>query len=1246
MVPTIEEEEDIERQQQRKQQASCRSKSEAQFQLQNNHTFKADSQSTTKERVGRKSELEQQRNNDEARGDKTKEGSLIKIYKTTATQQNDKTSTKKSKLLERASSFAFPHNINKPLASQTTLTTDDDRVGELSKGFHHSFSSSSSACDVQKVSQQDQAAKGKKKHSNQGSITEISNRNDSSHQSMIKENSNNNNHFASSIKNLQSNLAPSSYNKNSSFSSTSSTSNNYISSLVNKSSTLFSSLKQSYNSFTSISTTSATVTSTAPSTATTPITMHHSLSTAQQAVKPRPTNERTAPPTRASAQPEQVSKRDNTNGRKLEESADSEKSAAPVSAKVQVDVEVEVEVDSASKAAQSAVIITNKDEVETKMSSIGGGGDGASKFRGDSASGNGNSSSLGMPARASNPASSSMRSSNNSCDPSNTAPLQSNKPPKPPLPPPPPMKKEVAQAALGVSFGLDGAISQQPHLQTTILQTDRLKAGNNVGHQLSSQHQSGSFVASEAASSGCTNSAAAAAASIIQPTPIATSVITTTQASTLSITQSLGFGAPTTTATTTTTNGNTTFTTTSTQPNSGSLISGSRRHALQEQSLERDAALSLKVKDLKHKRTSSIKSALKHAHLGPLRSFNLDKRTFSSSSSSASIKQSNNNNSSGSAGKPVKSMPYELFEPPVTQRTFQRTKRRGAMMSDPRRQMSADTIGLRQLTDEYLHNAGVKPMSSSGQCSLVALTAQNPPIPSSVGGGVNIAISGNSTGVSGATTSSCSAATCGAAAAGGGLSTVCTSSTKRTPTIGTYHNSAATTTTTTSSMLNYSQQQPLSIETQLYQAGKQHAASSSASRKSSGATINWSSSQDSLSNVTILPGNLPWQSDVSIQCEILQAPPSEFEIPYETTGDILNTIAGPFKGGTNSLIHANSTSCGSGQGSLDSDRGGSHQLSATLKRGLTAISQHHLTPGSGGPGSSALNVVGSLKKSLSNTLDISHLACGANSRTSAAAVTSHLHYQDSLPAYSSLLNEPDSDNDDNRNSYRTHTVGSNGLSATASQQQQQQTLDPERDSSGFIGQLTSKLTRQGSKKFSVSKKGLQRALSFDCRGYKRLDHNHPQNQSNESSSSVSAKNLLSTSGYKRAHTNKSTLVLNTDLAPRPYLPQSASQVDFQVPLLPYHKMQEAIVSQRLLEPKAPNSTPSKSVEEDIVKNIAPQQQDADELLCAQSRYTQDIVEPQCVCLIPGQQSQEQQQSQVSVCNKNKPSEIAATQQAF
>lgn len=44
---------------------------------------------------------------------------------------------------------------------------------------------------------------------------------------------------------------------------------------------------------------------------------------------------------------------------------------------------------------------------------------------------------------------------------------------------------------------------------------------------------------------------------------------------------------------------------------------------------------------------------------------------------------------------------------------------------------------------------------------------------------------------------------------------------------------------------------------------------------------------------------------------------------------------------------------------------------------------------------------------------------------------------------------------------------------------------------------------------------------------------------------------------------KSTLTLDAT-APRPYLPQSASQVDFQVPLLPYERMQEAIVSARLI----------------------------------------------------------------------------------
>lgn len=60
---------------------------------------------------------------------------------------------------------------------------------------------------------------------------------------------------------------------------------------------------------------------------------------------------------------------------------------------------------------------------------------------------------------------------------------------------------------------------------------------------------------------------------------------------------------------------------------------------------------------------------------------------------------------------------------------------------------------------------------------------------------------------------------------------------------------------------------------------------------------------------------------------------------------------------------------------------------------------------------------------------------------------------------------------------------------------------------------------------------------------------------------MTSRNLLS--AKQRAH-NKSTLCLNQ--TPRPYLPQSASQVDFQLPLLPFHKMQEAIVSQRLLEP--------------------------------------------------------------------------------
>ena len=555
-----------------------------------------------------------------------------------------------------------------------------------------------------------------------------------------------------------------------------------------------------------------------------------------------------------------------------------------------------------------------------------------------------------------------------------------------------------------------------------------------------------------------------------------------------------------------------------------SPVASARRHALQEQSLERDAALSLNARE-RHKRTSSIKSALRHAHLGPLRS---------SSSKRASEKVSHSASSAAAPDGQVKSMPYELFEPPITQRTFQRSKRRGAMLADPKRQMSVDTIGLRQLTDEYLQNAGVKPISSSGQCSLVALTA-----PTSLG---QLTLQGSSEG--------------GASCSPGGQQQQ--QQQQQRNTLATY-------------IPNSLLQQQCSIEAQLYQAGKQAIGCTRTGLNA--ANISYSS-EDSLSNVTILPGNLPWQSDVSIQCELLRVPP--IVEPYETTGDILNTIAGPFRSSTQALSSESSAFDGSAGGG---GGGGGNQLSATLKRGLSAISQHHLSPAQAP--SAALNVVGNLKKSLSNTLDISL----------ASARGQHLPSQDSLPAYSSLLNEPESPDGSCATGNRPSGAGQLGANSSS--------LDPE------TGGLISKLTRQSSKKFSAGKRGLQRALSFDCRGYKRLDGE----QSNDSGGSATSRNLL-LSAKQRAH-NKSTLGLNVDCSPRPYLPQSASQVDFQVPLLPFHRMQDAIVSQRLLEPPpaaaaataAPPSQSGASMGQQATqeaagsKSATERQLDADELLC-------------------------------------------------
>lgn len=546
-----------------------------------------------------------------------------------------------------------------------------------------------------------------------------------------------------------------------------------------------------------------------------------------------------------------------------------------------------------------------------------------------------------------------------------------------------------------------------------------------------------------------------------------------------------------------------------------------RRHAIQEQSLERDAALSLKVsgkEQTKHKRTSSIKSALKHAsHLAPhLRHHHHD------SAKVESVKTS---------------MPYEsLFEPTVTQRTFQRSKRRDAMLSsDPKRQLSADTIALRQLTDEYLRNAGVKTMSTSNQCSLVALTTGNKAAPNSTGVAATVLTSGS----------------------GSGIGAACSSSNQFPAVLA-------------------GQQPACSIESQLYKASKQL---KSAQQSSQG-------SEDSLSQVVILPGNLPWQSDVSIQCELLQAPsiragfsgsrPSDDDEEFESTGDILKTIAGPFRGSTMQLSEM-------ANNSLDSNNGGS--VTATLKRGLSAISQHHLSPAAvvSGSSSAALQVVGNLKKSLSNTLDIS--ASSASQINAASAIG--LHSQDSLPAYSSFQNEPEEDEE---------TCNGN-LGSNADNQDAELSVN----SNSLIGHLASKLSRQSSKKFSASKKGLQRALSFDCRGYKRLEvaaaaaavaNQHRERQ--DSAGSKQGNQLLSSK--HRLH-NKSTLGLNSDLGPRPYLPQSASQVDFQVPLLPYHKMQEAIVSQRLLDPNQKPPATASSQAAEVEPQPARDSLDADQLIC-------------------------------------------------
>lgn len=607
---------------------------------------------------------------------------------------------------------------------------------------------------------------------------------------------------------------------------------------------------------------------------------------------------------------------------------------------------------------------------------------------------------------------------------------------------------------------------------------------------------------------------------------------------------------------------------TSTSSNSiasrASPFPSARRHAIQTQSIQRTATLSLKAYEMKPKRASSIKSALKGAHLSPLR-LSLDRRRANDKSNRlAGLASLTSGSGSGDSGpSEITSKPYELFEPPITQKTVQRSKRRGAMMStDPRRQMSADTIGLRQLTDEYLANAGVlKPISSSGQCSLVALTgpttsSQSPSAamsPRDPAGAGSIGVYGTQPQYS--------------------IEAQLYQASRRVA--GTRSNIAPS-----SELDNSSQQQTCSrlkqtntrsssedsLAKDLLKTTSGNNATHSSIKTSHPIDANLSSqTQDDEQNIcTCLPGNYPWQCDVSIQCGLLPAPP--LVEPYETTGDILNAIARPYR--TGPLVVQTD--------SVDNNHGGAaNHLSATLKKGLTAISQHHLTPAAQ---EAALTVVGSLKKSLSNTLDIASLAT-VTSRNHQGH--SYLHSQDSLPAYSSFQNEPDGSEytlnktDPNRNPNCLSIEDCIGGQTSAGG-----------SGSGLIGHLASKLSRQSSKKMMVNavgkKVGLQRALSFDYRGYKRFEQQPKSNSGGTQLAPPSCANNHSSLGFNRSPSgnreyHKSTAnsvwqQADSHHLPRPYLPQSASQVDFQIPLLPHDRMQEAIMSQRLLNRPANKSS--------------------------------------------------------------------------
>jgi len=793
----------------------------------------------------------------------------------------------------------------------------------------------------------------------------------------------------------------------------------------------------------------------------------------------------------------------------------------------------------------------------------------------------------------------------------------------------------------------------------------------------------------------------------------------------------------------------------------------------------------------KHKRASSIRSALRHAHLGPLVRPLAGKRAAAAerareaaasvaaglltggacSSAAATVCPAvagasltggggGGGGSGGSAGKlgAKGRKPSELFEPPITRRTVERSRRRGAMQSDPAgRQLSVDTIGLRQLTDEYLANAGVK--TGPNLSDAHHFVALDQPAGQS-GGGVSSRCQG--VGVS------------AAVAVPGGSSTV----------------AAVATAAQLGGSSPATQQAQCALEAHLHRATRQaqqqrqrqlaasrsvdppaatptcHGGDSAARaaaggshglllacyggdsagdatadsqggpsgavarRDAAGRQQQWAAqaggvpSSGSSDSITVLPGALPWQSDVSIQCELLKPAPQDE--PFETTGDILAAITRPFppRGPHVPTSGASFESWTSWQHHGGAHAGGhqhhaGHQLSATLRRGLSAITAHHSAgpasssaagsgasssqaqqwhwqqtpPGSSSnscswatsqatgqqqqhhhhltPGSVALNVVGSLKKSLSNTFEVGK---------SAAPSLQLLHSQDSLPAYATLHNQPD---DERRPSEcgRTLAVASASTGSAAGGAKAKPPHLRRRSSagneaallaagpsanqlqvaggewaavssssgatsgsgSGILGNLASRLSRQSSKKLAVGKRGLQRALSFDCRGYKRLElttgGEQLQLEKLQTGSGASAlqaaelaarstnlrrcAHMLQSSGNLATQTVASSAAASQQAATgnqnnqpagqltRPYLPQSASQVDFQLPLLPYDKMQEAIVSQRLLvapnTPKTSSSTGSQPHEPG--RCAAPQepQTDIDALICAPTSDHDDLL---------------------------------------